>query len=239
MRCLAHEWNKVGRCWHVSTDIGDRARLLELADQLGLDVAPELRRFARSAQAEDAHRAGLYPFQVTGVDWLSKRQRALLADEMGLGKTVEVSRIPPEKCRSNRHRTKNCVARLGARMSQVETYLTPVITRGLTQPPTPGTLLIMNYEMLPAELERSDQIPPEHCERWRNCILIVDESALRQTPDDESQQTNRWSRPALWPHMGSDRNAVTQPPARSLGCAIRTRATAGRVPILGTVYGVV
>jgi hypothetical protein len=33
-------WDKIERCWHVSIDLGDRERLLELADRLGLAVAP-------------------------------------------------------------------------------------------------------------------------------------------------------------------------------------------------------
>ena len=52
-------WEKDSKCWRVSLDIGDRARLLELADRIGLEVAPELRQVAPSAQAERARRDGL------------------------------------------------------------------------------------------------------------------------------------------------------------------------------------
>jgi hypothetical protein len=35
-------WDKDAKCWRVSTRRGDRKRLLELAEQLHLDVAPAL-----------------------------------------------------------------------------------------------------------------------------------------------------------------------------------------------------
>jgi hypothetical protein len=82
-------WDGPNKCWNVSLAIGDRVRLLELADRLKLQVAPELRKVEASEQANNAHLAGLYHFQVGGVDWLSKRDKALLGDDMGLGKTIE------------------------------------------------------------------------------------------------------------------------------------------------------
>ena len=169
-------WDKVSRCWHVSTDLGDRERLVELADRLGLAVAPELRQVQHSRQAEHAHRAGLYPFQIAGVDWLSKRQRALLADEMGLGKTVEALVSLPENAVAVIIAPKIAVPVWERECRKWRPDLTPVVSRGLTQPPAPGTLLITNYEMLPAEMENPDQMPPERRELWHDCILIVDEA---------------------------------------------------------------
>jgi hypothetical protein len=66
---------------------GDRRRILEVADQLGLEVDPLLREVTLSGQAVAAQGVGgIYPFQVDGIDFLSQRTHALLADDMGLGK---------------------------------------------------------------------------------------------------------------------------------------------------------
>jgi len=80
-------WN--GRAWSVSSNEGDRPRILELADRLGLDVDPVLRKVTMSARAEAAKALGLYQYQIDGVDFLAKKQKALLGDQMGLGKTVQ------------------------------------------------------------------------------------------------------------------------------------------------------
>lgn len=77
------------KCWSCSRLEGDRVRVLELADRLGLTVAPQLRVVAMSAQADLARKAGVYQYQIEGVDFLSKRQKALLGDQMGLGKTLQ------------------------------------------------------------------------------------------------------------------------------------------------------
>ena len=77
------------KTWSVSLEQGDRARVLELADRIGLQVDPSLRKIEISQQAEMASTSGLYQFQVTGVNFLAQKDRALLSDEMGLGKTVQ------------------------------------------------------------------------------------------------------------------------------------------------------
>ena len=80
-------WN--GRAWSVSPSEGDRPRILELADRLGLTVDPSLRNVAMSPQAEKAKTCGLlYPYQIEGVDFIAKKQKALLGDQMGLGKSA-------------------------------------------------------------------------------------------------------------------------------------------------------
>jgi SNF2 family DNA or RNA helicase len=88
-------WDAGGRYWAVSHDEGDRRRVLEVADQLGVSVDPAL-RLPLSPAAERARSRDLYPFQVEGVDWLSRRRKALLADEMGLGKTAQALFALPE-----------------------------------------------------------------------------------------------------------------------------------------------
>lgn len=82
-------WNPSTKNWTVSTKDSDRTRVLELADRIGLKVAEELRAISFTEEAQNALYAGLYPFQVEGVNWLSKQDSALLGDDMGLGKTVQ------------------------------------------------------------------------------------------------------------------------------------------------------
>lgn len=82
-------WNPSTKNWTVSTKDSDRTRVLELADRIGLKVAEELRAVSFTEEAQNALYAGLYPFQVEGVNWLSKQDSALLGDDMGLGKTVQ------------------------------------------------------------------------------------------------------------------------------------------------------
>src|SRR5262245_46452579 len=60
-------------CWQVSLREKDRRALLELADHLGLDVPPELRNLSPTEASVRALQLGLYPFQVEGADWLSRR----------------------------------------------------------------------------------------------------------------------------------------------------------------------
>jgi hypothetical protein len=74
--------------WSVSMADQDRMRVLEIADQLQLEVDPVLRTLSQADHA--VLPAGLYPFQEKGVQWLSRRDRALLGDDMGLGKTIQV-----------------------------------------------------------------------------------------------------------------------------------------------------
>jgi SWI/SNF-related matrix-associated actin-dependent regulator 1 of chromatin subfamily A len=169
-------WDKDERCWHVSTDLGDRERLLELADRLGLAVAPALRKVKHSSRAEHAGRAGLYPFQVQGVDWLSKRRRALLADEMGLGKTVEAVVSLPENAAAVVVAPKIALPVWERECRKWRPDLAPVVTRNIAQPPKPRTLLMVNYERLPTELEDIELMPSERRNGWRQCILIVDEA---------------------------------------------------------------
>lgn len=83
-------------CWHVSLKEGDRARLLEIAESLDLEVDPELKVIELSQQSVDAADSGLYPFQVHGVDWLSKGSHRLLGDDMGLGKTIQTIMALPK-----------------------------------------------------------------------------------------------------------------------------------------------
>jgi hypothetical protein len=67
----------------VSTSPHDRIRVLEIADKLALEVAPELRTVAKTQQEEVALNKNLYPFQVQGVRFLASGTHRLLGDDMG------------------------------------------------------------------------------------------------------------------------------------------------------------
>ena len=92
--------------WGVSLSPVDRPRVLEIADKLKLDVAPELRTFdlpgfddarKRATEGPGYH---AYPFQVEGVKWLAPRiaanEPSLLGDDMGIGKTPQALWSLPE-----------------------------------------------------------------------------------------------------------------------------------------------
>lgn len=87
-------WNPEGKFWSVSTEIKDRDRVVELAERIGLEIAPEwmaepeLPAPVVEAMAL-AERVGLYPYQIEGVKFLTLHPRTLMADDMGLGKTAQ------------------------------------------------------------------------------------------------------------------------------------------------------
>lgn len=157
-------WDRDGKCWRVSTSQADRPRLLELAEKLKLEVA--LRQVEETEAARRAREAGLYPFQIQGVDWLARHPRALLADEMGLGKTVQTLLALPEGARA--------VAVVPAALKFIwrdeckrwRPDLTPHVLSGRGSWRTPGRndLVITNYDILPDETNLA------------GCVLIIDEA---------------------------------------------------------------
>ena len=98
LRSMPGSWfDRPNLCWHVSLKEGDRSRILEIANTLGLEIDPELEMVELSEVSKNALDKGLYPFQVHGVDWLSKGNLRLLGDDMGLGKTVQTIMALPDK----------------------------------------------------------------------------------------------------------------------------------------------
>ena len=142
--------------WQVSLEMGDRRRVLEIADKLNLDVDPSLREVAVSEQRSKAHDAGLYPFQVDGVDWLNLNigNARLLADEMGLGKTVQSLVALPVKAAA----LVVCPAALKYNWEDEckkwRPDLTPVVLEGRKsfRFPKAGEVVITNYDILPEKL---------------------------------------------------------------------------------------
>jgi len=146
-------WDRDNKVWTVSLDEGDRDRLLELADELRLEVAPELRTVSEDIEELSAQlvASGLYPFQVKGVCWLRRRRRALLGDDMGLGKTVQVLKALPENARA----VVICPASLKFNWrdecSKWRSDLTPTVLSGRNsfRLPEAGEVVITNYDILP------------------------------------------------------------------------------------------
>lgn len=189
-------WDREERCWKVSLAPGDRARLLELADRLKLAVHPTLRQVETSDQAKEARRNGLYHFQVEGVDWLSKRQKALLGDDMGLGKTVQALMALEDDAAA----LVVCPATLKYNWEREckkwRPDLTPRVLSsfGTFRFPRPGEVLIVNYDILPDWLipklrtqsspswDVEVKLPLTTREACRKVTLIVDESQKVKNP---------------------------------------------------------
>lgn len=180
-------WDKASGRWTVSLAVEHRERLLELADRIGLEVAPELRAYdlgARVAAAEArAADPRLYPFQRDGVRWLASHRRALLGDDMGLGKTVQTLLALDESQgaivvapASLKYNWRNEAARW-------RPDLRPVVLEGRAsfRWPEKGEVVVVNFDILPAWLEESkrpDDVPAPPVA----FTLVVDEASLVRNP---------------------------------------------------------
>jgi SWI/SNF-related matrix-associated actin-dependent regulator 1 of chromatin subfamily A len=160
------KWDKLGRAWRFSTAASDRRRLLQLAEQMrpvleraghrlhiDRDLYQDSGKRARAQLQRLAERTGLqpYPFQITGVEWLSARPKALLADDMGLGKTMQVLCSLPERAAtvvicpaSLKH---NWAEEVGRWRSDLRAEV--LSGWGSFRAPRSGEVLITNYELLP------------------------------------------------------------------------------------------
>ena len=175
-------WNSGDNYWSVSLDPGDRRRLLEVAHQLGVNVDPSL-RLPLSPAAIRAREAGLYPFQVEGVDWLSRRKKALLTDEMGLGKTVQaLFALPPgaavlvvgPACLKYNWREEASRWRPDFNVSVIE-------GKKNFRLPSPGEMVVVSYDSLPDEVKPSD---------LQSIHLIGDET--HKLKNQKSKRTKRF-----------------------------------------------
>ncbi len=120
-------------------------------DAVSKSVARAEVRMDQIDAALSARGLSLYPFQRSGVQWLSSRSSALLADEMGLGKTIQALAALPEGIgvivvcpvvlKENWKRE----------ISQWRPDLTVTIIsgRGNFRWPAPGEVVIINYDVLP------------------------------------------------------------------------------------------
>jgi SNF2 family DNA or RNA helicase len=111
----------------------------------------------------------LFPFQRTGVLWLSQRRKAMLNDQMGLGKTIQGLMSLPSKvpvvvvCPAVAKRVwqKECIR------WRPEYKATVLSGRGSFVWPQAGEMVITNYDILPDTL-------PDNCPE--NVVLLADEA---------------------------------------------------------------
>lgn len=152
LRSIAR-WDHTNKVWNVSLEMSARHRLLEVAEKIGLEVPESLRSIEVSNEAKFATDAGLYPFQVEGVNFLAHKDKALLGDDMGLGKTVQsLMTIPVDGAAL-------VICRAGLKynwMDEVKKWrpdLTPVVLNGRKsfRWPSSGEVAIINSEILPDE----------------------------------------------------------------------------------------
>jgi len=151
-------WVKGNKCWKVSTDDADLPRVIEIAQTLGLKIDPDLlaRAETKTEQAVIAAQdERLFPYQVIGVDRLSRQERFLLGDEMGLGKTIQVcvairGRDWPVMVVCPNSLKYNWANEIGVWAPE---YRTSILSgrKGMRWP-EPGEVVIINYDIL-SELE--------------------------------------------------------------------------------------
>jgi SWI/SNF-related matrix-associated actin-dependent regulator 1 of chromatin subfamily A len=164
-------WDPGIKRWRVSTDQSDRPRVLEIASKLNLDVAESLQTIEKTREATQADLDGLYPYQVHGVDHLSRKSRALLADEMGLGKTVQALRALSKDAKAIAVVPASLKYNWAAECKRWRPDLKPVVLSGRKsyRPPSQGELVIINYDILP-------DVAAIDAGSLRNVVLIVDEA---------------------------------------------------------------
>jgi SWI/SNF-related matrix-associated actin-dependent regulator 1 of chromatin subfamily A len=193
--------------WTCSTLAKDRNRVLELANKLKLSC--ELKPLGLSAQAKLAKSQGAYDFQVEGVDFLSKQDKAVLGDDMGLGKTVQTLLALPKKAKAVIV-VPNCVKlNWSEECQRWRPDLKPVVLKGRNsfRFPESGEVVILNYEILPAWLECKyfdcrnpntgkhykaesyEHYSPYELRRLSETILIVDE--VHKVKNYKAQRSRR------------------------------------------------
>lgn len=183
------KWDKYEFRWKVSLKMGDRKRVLELAERLDLDVHPDLRNIERSVEADRAELDGLYDYQVDGVDFLASKDYALLGDDMGTGKTVQTIKALPEGA--------SCIAIVPACVKynwsdeigkwRPDLKVTILKGRGSFQWPDHSEVVITNYDILPerfAPIKREnvkykeflDNLEKGDRDQAKRTHLVVDEA---------------------------------------------------------------
>jgi SWI/SNF-related matrix-associated actin-dependent regulator 1 of chromatin subfamily A len=180
------------KCWEASLEPEHRQRLLEVADYLKLEVDESLRVIEQSEQAKTAELMGLYDYQIEGVNFLSKKTKAILGDEMGLGKSLQSLMTIPKNGRAM------VICRAGLKynwLDEVQKWrkdLSPCVIsgKGNFRWPNSGEVIIINNDILPTSFD-----PPKKAEgskaaatrefrnqlkinnpESQNTILIIDEA---------------------------------------------------------------
>jgi len=158
-------FDKDGKFWTVSTTSSNLPRILEVAKTLGLTVAPELitaNSFNNAAYDMELDSVigtkKVFPFQREGVRFLRSNDRCILGDEMGTGKTVQAL------CSLNKDEAVLvvCPAALKHNWSdeikkwQPDFTITILNGRGNFRYPQRNEIVIVNYDILPQELQNPE-----------------------------------------------------------------------------------
>lgn len=179
-------WNPNKKCWAASVESQDLARTIEIATKLGLEVPKKLRASMCSVRASVAQDlpSFLFPFQRDGVVWLRTHDRALLGDDMGLGKTVQSLVALPEKAQAIVICPASLKVNWADEVRKWRTDLSPVVLsgRGSFRLPAVGEVIIVNFDILPAESKihtkvgKWDHEPTALGKGLAKCTVIVDEA---------------------------------------------------------------
>jgi SWI/SNF-related matrix-associated actin-dependent regulator of chromatin subfamily A-like protein 1 len=147
-------WLPAKKCRTVSLHMGDRVRLLDICDKLAIKVAASLKILEDTLQAQAAGFKGLYPFQITGVNFLARKEYAILGDDMGLGKTVEALCALPAGERTIVIAPACVKYNWAAEIKKWRPDFTIHICegRGSFVWPKKGQVVIINYALLPKKL---------------------------------------------------------------------------------------
>ena len=129
----------------------------------------------------------LFPFQREGVRWLARRTGALLADEMGLGKTITTLVALPEGAPVivvAPAVAKGVWAREAAAW-RPDLRVTVLSGRGSFRWPGKGEMVVLNFDILPAEAELLAAGPAPS-----GCALVGDEAHALKS--HKAQRTARF-----------------------------------------------
>ena len=135
----------------VERDAEVAALAQRLDDQAHVEVAAATDRAAAVDITLRAQGKHLFPFQADGVAWLARMHGAVLADEMGLGKTIQVLVAAPAGAPILVVCPKVAKGVWRRETACWRPDLTVVVLegRGSFRLPTPGELVVTNYDLLP------------------------------------------------------------------------------------------
>ena len=167
-----------------------RASLGAIVAQVSMNIGATVAR----ADAKDAELAArgraLYPFQKTGMTWLSSRHGALMADEMGLGKTVQTLMALPDLapvlvvCPA----VAKGVWKREAALWRPEYKVTVLSGRGSFRWPAKGEILVTNYDILGVRDDTDKKEVFDACPK--GLVLVGDE--IHATKNSKALRTKAW-----------------------------------------------
>ena len=154
-------YHKEEQCWTVPIYPATLNSLKELGFTLSADLEAILQRLHTNKVMKiniPGLKGELYPFQRAGVAFIEDRKgRALIADEMGLGKTIQALawlQMHPE------NRPAAIVVPASLKLNwkrEIEHWMsntTVTVVSGTQSYPITADIVIINYDILPAWLER-------------------------------------------------------------------------------------